>query len=244
LIIDDIQFISKARETQNEFFNTFNVLFQSSKQIVITSDRTPDEIPNIEARLISRFKGGMVVDINKPMFEERYAILKQKTRDNNIDISDNLLKHIAEIITENVRELEGALMKIHLYNEMKKNKGEEELTIGEIAGILGKDAESKRKKIKIPTVLKKISNEFGVKPIDLKGERRTKDIALARQVSMYILRTEFDYKLKEISEILKRKDHTTAIHAIDKIQSMMAKNLTFKEQVENLIEAIIKNQEL
>ena len=235
LIIDDIQQISNARETQTEFFNTFNCLFQDSKQIVITSDRVPDDIPNIEERLISRFKGGMVADIAKPLFEERFAILKQKTAENAFNIPDSSLKYIAEIITENVRALEGALQRVNLYTTMKKVG---DLTQPEIAKILGKDPNSKRKQIKVHTILKKCAKEYDVTIKDLTGPRRTKEIAFARQVCMYILRDEFGYKLQEISQILARKDHTTAIHAIDKIQSMIESNMTFKEQYDNLVESI------
>ncbi|MBU0976524.1 MAG: chromosomal replication initiator protein DnaA [Patescibacteria group bacterium] len=235
LIIDDIQMLSNRKETQSAFFNTFNVLFQASKQIVITSDRTPEEIPNIEDRLISRFQGGMVADISKPRYEERIAILEQKQKEFGINLPEPFLRFIAEIIKENIRELEGALQKVNLYNSMKK---EDELTQAEIAKILGKDPNSKRKAVKTSTIIKKVAKEFGVSSKEIKGPRRTKEIAFARQICMYILRDEFGYKLQEVSEILERKDHTTAIHAIDKVQSMIQTNLTFKEQIDNLINEI------
>jgi chromosomal replication initiator protein len=236
LLIDDIQMISNRKETQSEFFNTFNVLFQASKQIVITSDRTPEEIPNVEERLISRFKGGMIADISKPDFEERAAILEQKMKDFSIVLPQKTVRYIADIITDNIRDLEGSLQKINLYSTMKK----EELTQAEIARILGKDQNSKRKQVKITTILKKVADEFGVSSKDLKGPRRTKDIAFARQVCMYILREEFGYKLQDVSTLLKRTDHTTALHALDKIQSMVQSNITFKEQIDNLISEIQK----
>jgi chromosomal replication initiator protein len=239
LLIDDIQQISKAKETQTAFFNTFNTLFQAAKQIVITSDRTPDEIPNIEERLISRFKGGMVADITNPDFEERVAILEQKQKDFGLNLPDKFIKFIAEIITDNTRTLEGALQKVNLYNTMKKGK-DGELTLAEIAKILGQDPNSKRKKVKLSTIFRTVAKEFDISVKDIKGPRRTKDVAFARQVCMYILREEFGYKLKEVSELLKRNDHTTAIHAIDKIHSTMQSNLTFREQVNNLIADINK----
>jgi chromosomal replication initiator protein len=241
LIIDDIQMLSNRKETQSAFFNTFNVLFQDSKQIVITSDRTPEEIPNIEERLISRFQGGMVADISKPRYEERIAILEQKQKEFGFAMPEQFLRFIAEIVKDNIRELEGALQKVNLYNSMKK---EGELTQAEIAKILGKDPNSKRKAIKTSTIIKKVAKEFGVSAKEIKGPRRTKEVAFARQVCMYILRDEFGYKLKEVSEILERKDHTTAIHAIDKVQSMIATNLTFKEQIDSLITAIQEPPEM
>jgi len=237
LLIDDIQLISKAKETQNEFFNTFNVLFQEFKQIVITSDRTPDEIPNIEQRLISRFKGGMVADIATPDFEERVAILEQKNKSFSYHLPDKILKYLAEVIKDNVRALEGSLQKVHLYSSMK-NEGE--LTLAEISKILGQDPDSKRKSVKLSTIFKKVAKEFDVTVKDIKGPRRTKDIAFARQVCMYILREEFGYKLQDVSKLLKRNDHTTALHAIDKVQSLMQSNLAFKEQLDNLIVHIQK----
>lgn len=232
LLIDDIQQISRGKETQTEFFNTFNVLLHASKQIVITSDRTPDEIPNIEKRLISRFKGGMVADIATPDFEERVAILEHKNKILNYNVPEKPLKYIAEVITDNVRALEGALQKLNLYSSMKKD---EELTNAEIAKILGKDPDSKRKNIKLSTVFRRVAKEFDITVKDIKGPRRTKDIAFARQVCMYILREEFGYKLQEVSQFLKRNDHTTAIHAIDKVQSLIQSNPTFKEQLDSLI---------
>jgi len=237
LIIDDIQLLSNRKETQSIFFNTFNALFHASKQIIITSDRAPIEIPNVEERLISRFQGGMVADISKPDYEERVAILEQKRKEFGVNISDKVLKYIAEVVKDNIRELEGSLQKINLYNSMKKG---DELTLAEVARILGKDPNSKRKKIKVNTILKNVAKEFEVSIKDLKGPRRTKDIAFARQVCMYILRKEFGYKLQEVSELLKRSDHTTAIHAIDKIESLAQTNLTLGEQINNIIVAIQK----
>jgi chromosomal replication initiator protein len=237
LMIDDIQLLSNRKETQSIFFNTFNALFHASKQIVITSDRAPEEIPNIEKRLISRFQGGMVADISRPDYEERVAILEQKRKEFGIDLPDQVLKHIAELIKDNIRELEGSLQKATLYNKMKKSG---DLTLGEVAKILGKDPNSKRQNVKLSTIFRNIAKEFSVSVKDLKGPRRTKDIAFARQVCMFVLRKEFGYKLQEVSELLKRNDHTTAIHAIDKIESMMQSNLTFSEQVNNLIAEIQK----
>ncbi len=235
LLIDDIQLLSNRKETQTIFFNTFNSLSHASKQIVITSDRAPEEIPNVEDRLISRFQGGMVADISRPDFSERLAILEQKRKEFAIDISDKSLRFIAEIVKDNVRELEGALQKVNLYNSMKKTG---ELTLAEIAKILGKDPNSKRQKVTLSSIFKRTAKEFGVTIKDLKGPRRTKDIAFARQVCMYILRKEFGYKLQKVSELLKRSDHTTAIHAIDKIESMIQSNLTMSEQINNLVSDI------
>lgn len=237
LIIDDIQFISKWQETQNEFFNTFNVLFHSNKQIVLASDRPPEEINKLEERLRSRFKGGIVVDISRPDFETRVAILENKKKVMGLEISEKVIKYLADIIRDNIRELEGALQKISLYNSMSP----QELSIEEIAKILGKDSESKRKKLKLPKLLKLVADEFSVTVKDLKGPKRTKDIAFARQICMFLLREEFRFKYEQISQILNRSDHTTAIHAVDRIKSETLTNITFKEQLDNII-VTLQNQ--
>ncbi|HEC65206.1 MAG TPA: chromosomal replication initiator protein DnaA [bacterium] len=229
-IMDDIQQASKWQGTQTEFFNTFNVLFQANKQIVLISDRPPEEIENLEARLKSRFQGGMVVDIVRPDFETRKAILEKKSKEFGLDVHEKLIEMIARIIKDNVRELEGALQKISLFDSMSEN----EITKEEVQRILGRDAKSKREKVKVPSILKRIAREYGITVKDIKGPKRTAEIAFARQVSMYILREEFEYKLERVAQLLNRKDHTTVIHAVDKIKSKMMSDEGFKEQMEML----------
>jgi chromosomal replication initiator protein len=240
LIIDDIQFVSKWQDAQTEFFNTFNALTSANKQIVLISDRRPENIDNLEARLKSRFQGGIVVETSKPEYETRRAILEKKANDFGIEVNERVIDFVAKIVTDNVRELEGALQKISLYNSMK----DEELSLEEIARILGKDAKAKREKIKIPFVLKKISLEFGVSLKDLKGPRRTSELAFARQVAMYILREEFNYRLEKVAELLNRKDHTTVIHAVDKIKSKIMIDDGFKSQITQLISALQNEEEV
>lgn len=238
LIIDDIQFISKWQETQNEFFNTFNVLFNDKKQIVLISDRPPDQIKGIEDRLRSRFQGGMTVDIAKPDFEMRLAIIEKKARSIGINLSNQIYEFIAKTITDNIRELEGALHKISLYNSML----EQDLSMEEVAKILGKDPLSKRERIKVPGIIKEVAKEFNVSVKDLKGPHRTAEIAFARQVCMYILREEFNYKLEQVADFLNRKDHTTVIHAVDKIKSKLMIDDGFKNQIDMLKETIFANE--
>ncbi|MDQ6985565.1 MAG: chromosomal replication initiator protein DnaA [Candidatus Dojkabacteria bacterium] len=235
LIIDDMQLISKWVQTQDEFFNTFNQLHIGGSQVIMIADRKPEDIKNLESRLRSRMQGGMVADISKPDYEMRLAIVEKKAITFGIDLNHKILEYIARSVTDNVRELEGALKKISLFNQMKPNG---DLTLEEVSHMLGKDTKSKREKIKIPKVLKEVSKSFGVKVADLKGPRRTKEVALARQVAMYILREEFDYKLEEVAHTLNRKDHTTVIHAIDKIQSKMMLQEEFNMQVGNVITSI------
>ncbi len=231
LIIDDIQLISKWVETQSEFFNTYNELHNSGKQIVLISDRTPDQINGLEPRLKSRFQGGIVVEIVPPDYEMRMAILERKSTEFGIDLPNHITEFIAREIKENIRELEGALQKVALYSSMH----DEDLTVEEVARIIGKDQKSKREKIRPNTVMKVISKEFDVPIKDLKGPRRTADIALARQICMYIFREELGYKLEKIASLLNRKDHTTVIHAIDKVDSKKKLDEGFREQVDGLI---------
>lgn len=235
LILDDVQMISKWVSTQAEFFNTFNELYNNNNQIILISDRRPEDIIDLEDRLRSRFQGGMVVDISKPDFELRLAILERKAKSSNITLSRTIMEMIAREITDNIRELEGALQKVGLFNQMKPNG---ELSLEEVAHIIGSDTKSKRERIKISDVVKQVAESFGVKIKDIKGPRRTKDIALARQVAMHILREAYGYKLEEIASLLGRSDHTTVMHAVDKIQSMMLTDSVFKDQVRAIVHSL------
>jgi len=232
LIIDDMQLISKWVHTQEEFFNTFNELYNAGKQIILIADRRPEEFQNIEARLKSRMKGGMVADIGMPDYEMRLAILQKKAESSGVNLKPHVIEFIARSVTENIRELEGALQKVSLFNQMKPSG---DLTLDEVAHMIGKDVQSKRLQIKVPQVIKEVGKGFNVSIKDLKGPRRTKDLALARQVAMYILREEFNYKLDEVAKFLNREDHTTVIHAIDKVKSKMMVQDGFNRQVAQII---------
>ncbi len=232
LIIDDIQLISKWVSTQAEFFNTFNELHNNNNQVILISDRPPVEIQDLEDRLRSRFQGGMVVDISQPDYELRLAILNAKAQSLSLTISDRILEVIARGVADNVRELEGALQKVALFNQMKPSG---DLTIEEVERIIGTDSRSKQEKIKVPEILKAVGKSFGVTVKDIKGSRRTKDVALARQVAMYILRDEFGYKLDEVAKYVNRSDHTTVMHAVDKIKSQILTTEGFKQQIVGVI---------
>lgn len=232
LIIDDIQLISKWVKTQEEFFNTFNELYANNSQVILISDRPPAEIKDLEDRLRSRFQGGMVVDISQPDFELRLAILRAKAQSLMIDLPDRIVETIAEGVIDNVRELEGALQKVALFNQMKPSG---ELTTEEVRRIIGSDSASKREKVKVPAIIKTVGKSFGVTVKDIKGARRTKEIALARQATMYILREEFGYKLDEVAKFVNRTDHTTVMHAVDKIKSKILTTDGFKQQIVEII---------
>lgn len=238
LIIDDIQLISKWPTTQTELFNTFNELHQNNKQMILIADRRPEEIRDLEDRLRSRFQGGMVVDIDQPDYELRLAILERKANQTGLDLSQRILETIARNVADNIRELEGALQKVALFNQMKPNG---ELTAEEIARIVGADRQTKREKVKVPVVLKTVAKAFTVSVKDLKGPRRTKELALARQVAMYVLREEFGYKLEDIAKFLQRDDHTTVMHGIDKIKSLILTQEGFKDQIVSIIKRLAES---
>lgn len=235
LIIDDMQLISKWVHTQEEFFNTFNELYNAGKQIILIADRKPEDIQNMESRLRTRMQGGMVVDISNPDYETRLAILYRKAESAGINLKMQILEFIARNISDNIRELEGALQKVALFNQMKPNG---DLTLEEVAHTIGKDSKTKREQVKVPSVIREVAKSFGVTAKDMKGPRRTKDLALARQVAMYILREEFSYKLEDVAKQLNRSDHTTVLHAIDKVKSKMMVQEGFNSQVARIITTI------
>ncbi len=240
LIIDDIQLISKWVSTQDEFFNTFNVLYNNNAQVILVSDRRPEAIKDLQDRLRSRFKGGIVVEIQQPDLETRMAILDHKNRIYGYDIDRHTLEVIARGVEDNIRELEGALQKVALFNQIKP---EGELSTDEIKRIIGSDGQSKREKVKVSTVIRFVSKSFGVSIKDIKGKRRTKEVALARQVAMYILREELDYNLEEVAKFVNRNDHTTVIHAVDKIKSLIMTDDGFKDQVVSVIKDMNEAEE-
>jgi chromosomal replication initiator protein len=228
IIIDDIQMISKWEQTQDELFNTFNALYNKDKQIILISDRPPQKIHNLEARLKSRFQGGMVVMVENPDYETKLAILEQKAKQNNIHLPTFMLEYIAKNVNQSIRELEGSLKQVALYNDVKQA----DLTIPEIANILGTDENSKRDKTKPRELVKLVCKEFRVTSKDVFGRSRKSDIAFARQVAMYLLREDFGFKLEEVADILERKDHTTVMHGVDKIKSKIAIDRGFEEQIQ------------
>lgn len=228
LIIDDVQFVETFPRTQEELFHTFNTLYQANKQIVLASDRSPKEIKNITDRLRSRFEGGMVADIQAPDYETRLAILQQHLLEKNlnIDIPHEYLDLIAKNVENNIRELEGALTKVLSLFKLGMNPTEED-----VAKLLQIDLDSKRKKISPAKVMKGVSEVFDVKLTDIKGSRRTAYVALCRQIVMYILRNELGMPLERVAKEVNRKDHTTVLHACEKIKNLREKDSRFNEKM-------------
>lgn len=227
LIIDDVQFVETYPKTQEELFHTFNTLYQANKQIILASDRPPKEIRNITDRLRSRFEGGMVADIQAPDYETRIAILKQAMVDKGANIPNEYIDLIAKNIENNVRELEGSLNKVITLMKLG-----DEPTYEEVARILQVDIDSKRRKISPQKVLKTVSEVFDTPITDIKGSRRTAYVALTRQIVMYILREDLALPLEKIAREVNRKDHTTVLHACERINERMNKDSRFKEKIE------------
>jgi chromosomal replication initiator protein len=230
LIVDDIQFISEWQRAQEELFHTFNILYQANKQIVLVSDRPPKKIDNLMDRLRSRFEGGMVADISQPDYELRVAILQQKAEEKGISLPENILNFMAKSIDDNIRELEGALVRIGTHVKISGIMPEED----EVAKILEVDAESKRQKTSPRELINDVCKEFGVSIRDVRGKRRTAEIALPRQVCMYVLRKELELPLEQIARELNRSDHTTVMHAIERVEEKMEEDEDFKGKVEGV----------
>ncbi|HHV46461.1 MAG TPA: chromosomal replication initiator protein DnaA [Tissierellia bacterium] len=234
LLIDDIQFIAGKESTQEEFFHTFNALHDANKQIVISSDRPPKEIPTLEDRLRSRFEWGLISDIQPPDLETRIAILKKKAKVENINVSDDVMLYIASKIQSNIRELEGALIRIVAYSSLTNRDVTVELAEEALKDII---STNKPRKITVDLIKEAVSKEFSIKMEDFNSKKRTKAIAYPRQIAMYLTRELTDLSLPRIGEEFGGRDHTTVIHAYDKITEDIANDEDFK----NRINSIIKN---
>lgn len=230
LMIDDIQFISNWDMAQTEIFHTFNTLYQSGKQIILASDRPPREIEKLTDRLRSRFEGGMVADISIPDYETRIAIIKQKADDKGIYLPDYILNFVAKEYDDNIRELEGALVKVGTHVKIGGAIPSQE----EVAMMLHIDAASKRKKISPRDIIRNVSKDFGISVKDIRGKRRTADIVIPRHICMYLMRKELDLPLERIARELNRSDHTTVLNAVENVERKIDEDEVFKERVRNI----------
>jgi len=234
LLIDDIQFIIGKESTQEEFFHTFNTLYESKKQIIISSDRPPKEIETLEERLRSRFEWGLTVDIQSPDYETRMAILRKKEEMEGYNIDNEVIKYIATNIKSNIRELEGALTKIVALSKLDHNR---EITIS-LAEEALKDIVSpnENQKVTPDIIIKVVADQFGITPLDIASTKRNKEIAYPRQIVMYLCQQMTDSSLQEIGKYLGGKDHTTIIHGRDKIAAALKKD----ENLANTIDILKK----
>lgn len=234
LIVDDIQFLSGKEKTQEEFFHIFNSLYDKNKQIILSSDRLPKSIPYLERRLRSRFEGGMIADIGTPDFETRVAILKMKAKEKNIDLSEDIYNFIAENIKTNIRELEGALNRILLYQKIKPHK----ITLQTVKNVLKKILSTPKNIVTPKRIIKEVADFYDIEEKTLLTSSRKKELVKPRQVAMYLLRKELDESFPTIGRRFGGKDHTTVIYAVEKISKNIEKDERLKAEIELIKERI------
>jgi len=230
LLIDDIQFISGKERTQAEFFHTFNSLYEARKQIVVTSDKFPKDIPNFEERLRSRFEWGLIADIQPPDIETKVAILRKKAEVENIPLPNDVAFFLASQIDSNIRVLEGSLIRIGAFASLTKTPIDIQLAKEVLKNII----KPKEELISIDSIQKVVANFFNIKISDLKVKRKYKGYVIPRQVAMYLSRKLTDASLLEIGDKFGGKDHSTVLHSIKKVEEKISKETSFKEIIENL----------
>jgi chromosomal replication initiator protein len=230
LLIDDVHFLGEKERTQEEFFHTFNALHDAQRQIVMTSDRPPKEIPGLEERLVSRFEWGLVTDIKPPDLETRVAILRKKAEDDRISLEAEVLDYIARNCRSNVRELEGAVIKLLAYSSLTRR----EVTLELAKEALGNVLHSAQIEVTADVIRERVATEWGTSVEGLRSKRRTKDLTVPRQVAMYLIREMLDLSLVEIGNLFGGRDHSTVIHAVNKVEEDMAQDDVFRAKVELL----------
>ncbi len=231
LLIDDIQFIGGKERTQEEFFHTFNALYEASKQIIISSDRPPREINTLEDRLRSRFEWGLTADIQSPDLETRIAILQKKAQMENIYIPNDVLVFIADKVISNIRELEGALNRVIAYSSLTETEMSVELCADALKELL---QASNNKVINATHIIEAVSRYFDLRPEEFISQKRNRNISFPRQIAMFLCRDIMGISLPKIGEEFGGRDHTTVIHAIQKIEEQMQDNIETKRAVEEL----------
>ncbi|MCA9333766.1 chromosomal replication initiator protein DnaA, partial [Candidatus Saccharibacteria bacterium] len=233
LIVDDIQFIAGREKTQEEFFHTFNALHQANKQIILSSDKPPKDIPTLEDRLRSRFAWGMSIDMQIPDFETRCAIVQTKAQSQKFSLPSDVMEFLANNIRTNIRELEGALNQLIAYCEMRNL--EPDLLMAK--SVLGA-SRVRPKHITPKQVIERTAKHFQISLDDILGPKRDKDIVMPRQVAMYMLRSELHLSFPKIARELGRKDHTTAIHSVEKIEKEASKDANIKAAISEIKERL------
>ena len=238
LLIDDIHFIAEKNSTQEEFFNTFNALYDAHKQIVVTSDRPPRDIPGLEERLVSRFGWGLVTDIQPPDFETRVAILKKKMERETVVVPDDVAYFIASKIKSNIRELEGALIRVIAYCSLTNSS----LDVRLAQEILKDSFKEEARKFTIEGIQKTVAEYFNIKVSDLRAKKRTVSIVRPRQIAMFLVRELTGHSLPEIGEFFGGKDHTTVLHSCNKIAKEKDSDINVRILLDKLV-AVLKKEE-
>jgi len=234
LLFDDSQFVSGKERTQEEFFHTFNDLYESRKQIIVSSDSSPKDIPEIEERLRSRFEWGLIADIQPPDFETRVAIIKKKAALERVRLGDDVAYLIASRIKSNIRELEGSLTRMIAFCALTAR----EMTVDLAQEVLGELWGEDEKIITIDHIQRRVCDFFGLKMSDLKAKNRTRAIAFPRQVAMYLSRQMTHSSLSEIGRAFGGKDHTTVLHAVDKIQTLLQEDPKLRKTIDGLVQSV------
>jgi chromosomal replication initiator protein len=235
LIIDDAQFFTGKESTQEQFFHTFNALYNLGKQIVLTSDRPPKEIKGLEERLLSRFSCGLMTDLQAPDLENRTAILYKKIESEGSSLPDDVLRFIAGKVTTNIRELEGALIRILAYSSLKKVRVDLELA----RKVLSDSFNNHKRPITIDEIQKKTCDYYKIDRSLMKAKKKTAEVVLTRQVAMYLSRSLTDSSLKSIGEAFGGRDHSTVIHACDMISKRMADDAAFRESIDQVSASLL-----
>ncbi|EGD47678.1 chromosomal replication initiator protein DnaA [Ruminiclostridium papyrosolvens DSM 2782] len=231
LLIDDIQFIGGKERTEEEFFHTFNALYEANKQIIISSDRPPKEIPTLEDRLRSRFEWGLIADIAPPDLETRIAILRKKAQLENLDVPDDVMVFIADKVGSNIRELEGALNRVIAYSTLTENIMNVDMAVEALKDMLNN---SKAVIINSKTIQEAVSRYFHLKTDELKSKKRSRDVSFPRQIAMHLCREMTDMSLPKIGDEFGGRDHTTVIHACEKINHDLENSAELRRTVEDI----------
>lgn len=229
LVIDDVQFLANKEKTQDEFFHTFNALFDGQRQIVLSSDRPPVEIPTIEERLVSRFKWGLVAEVETPCVDTRKAIVSHKAAGRGVDLPDDVAQFLAERVTSNIRELEGAVIKVVGFAAIT----DQPITLALAESCL-RGMPMRRAQVTAEEVMSLITSEFAITARELIGKSRTQSVSLPRQIAMFLLREHTENSLEDIGKIFGNRDHTTVIYAVNKIRERSQKDRMFKETLDGL----------
>jgi len=233
LLIDDIQFLAGKERTQEEFFHTFNALHESSRQLIISSDRPPRDIPTLEDRLRSRFEWGLIADIQPPDYETRIAILRKKAELDAIDLPDEVVQYIAQRISSNIRELEGALSRLRAHAQMSRTPVSVELATEVLKEIL---PQTRVRPITISAIQRAVADFFGIRVEEMKAKRRTKGVAFPRQVAMYLSRELTDASLPRIGEEFGGRDHTTVMHACERVKAAVTQDTHLAAGIKSLVD--------
>ncbi len=234
LLIDDINFLARKEQTQEEFFHTFNALYNSGSQIILSSDSSPKDIPTLEERLVSRFKWGLVAEIEPPCYETRMLIVKHKSRVLGLVFPDDVCEFVAERFSGNIRELEGAILKVISVAKLLDRAVDLEVARSALRNLIT----PKQKKITVDRIIDVVTGYYDVKQTDLQSRKRSKSIAFPRQICMFLARQLTNHSLEEIGGYFGGRDHTTVIYATEKIRKLFGKERKFKEEVESLIQDI------